>query len=121
MNQSNDRLTSSEIANLWTHYIRETMGICMSKYMLKIVQDPEIHKNFFQTAHELSEKHINKLKEWFHQENFPVPKGFSEEDVNLDAPPLFTDLFLLKLYSHYDYAWRTGLQLGIGCFDSSRH
>src|SRR5690606_26088582 len=28
-------------------------------------------------------------------EDFPVPQGFSEQDVNLDAPPLFTDTFCL--------------------------
>ncbi|WP_342048825.1 DUF3231 family protein [Bacillus sp. OTU530] len=98
MNQNNDRLTSPEIANLWTHYIRETMGNCVIKYMLKIIQDPEINK-VFQTAHELAQKHINKLRDLFLQENFPVPKGFTEEDVNLDAPPLFTDLFCLN-YIH---------------------
>lgn len=94
MKQHNDRLTSSEIANLWTHYIRETMGICVIKYMLKTVKDPDIQK-VFQTADEMSEKHINKLIDLFHQENFPVPKGFDKQDVNLDAPPIFTDVFCI--------------------------
>lgn len=44
MNQNTDRLTSPEIANLWTHYIRETMGICVIKYMHKNIQDSEIKK-----------------------------------------------------------------------------
>ncbi|MEH7332008.1 DUF3231 family protein [Neobacillus drentensis] len=62
--------------------------------MLNTIQDPQIH-NVFQTAYGLCEKHINKLKKLFHQENFPVPKGLNEEDVNLNAPPLFTDDFCL--------------------------
>ncbi len=33
------------------------------------------------------------------QENFPVPKGFSENDVNLDALPLFSDTYML-IYMH---------------------
>ncbi|WP_026565371.1 DUF3231 family protein [Bacillus sp. UNC41MFS5] len=98
MNQSKERLTSPEIANLWTHYLRETMGLCVIKYMIKNIQDPEIQKNFL-TSYGISETHINKMKEIFHQENFPVPKGFNEEDVNLDAPPLFTDFFCLN-YIH---------------------
>ncbi|MFP3125882.1 DUF3231 family protein [Ectobacillus funiculus] len=98
MNQNNGRLTSPEIANLWTHYIRETMGQCVIRYMLKTIQDPEINK-VFQIAHELCQKHINKLRDLFLQENFPIPKGFGKEDVNLDAPPLFTDLFCLN-YIH---------------------
>ncbi|MDN3018947.1 DUF3231 family protein [Paenibacillus sp. BSR1-1] len=94
MNQSKERFTSSEIANLWTHYIRETMGLCVIKHMLNTIQDPQIY-HVFQTSYGLCEKHINKLKKLFHQENFPVPKGFNEEDVNLDAPQLFTDHFCL--------------------------
>lgn len=99
MNQNTDRLTSPEIANLWTHYIRETMGICVIKYMHKNIKDSTI-KKVFQTAHTLGQKHLNELKELFIQEDFPIPKGFNEEDVNLDAPPLFTDLFCL----HYIHA-----------------
>ncbi|SHR50671.1 Protein of uncharacterised function (DUF3231) [Mycobacteroides abscessus subsp. abscessus] len=98
MNQNTDRLTSPEIANLWTHYIRETMGICVIKYMHKNIQDSEI-KKVFQTAHKLAQKHLTELKEVFKQEDFPVPKGFDEADVNLDAPPLFTDIFCLH-YIH---------------------
>ncbi|MGS2779236.1 DUF3231 family protein [Robertmurraya sp. GLU-23] len=52
MNQNTDRLTSPEIANLWTHYIRETMGICVIKYMHKNIKDSTI-KKVFQTAHRL--------------------------------------------------------------------
>ena len=98
MNQNNERLTAPEISNLWTHYIRETMGLCVIKYMLNTVQDPEIHK-VFRTAQGLCDKHISKLKELFLQEHFPVPKGFNDKDVNLDTPPLFTDFFCLN-YIH---------------------
>lgn len=96
--ENNNRLTSSEIANLWTHYIRETVGLCVNKYMLKIVQDPDIHK-VFQTAHDVAQKHIKILKDLFQQENFPVPVGFNDKDVNLEDPPIFTDLFCLN-YIH---------------------
>lgn len=98
MNKNPDRLTSPEIANIWTHYIRETMGICVINYMLKITQDPEIIK-IFQNAQKLGQNHLNKLKELFNKEDFPIPKGFNEKDVNLAAPPLFTELFCLN-YIH---------------------
>jgi hypothetical protein len=95
----NERLTSPEISNLWTHYINETKSICMTKYMLEIVKDHEIH-SVFEMALELSQKHIETMKFLFKQENFPIPKGFTEEDVNLAAPPVFTDKFcLLHLYT----------------------
>jgi len=93
--QEKNRLTSPEIANLWTHYIRETLSVCVNKYMLHTIQDPEIH-SLFQTALQYSLKHIAALKVLFKKEKFPIPKGFTEEDVNLEAPPLFTDVLCLK-------------------------
>jgi hypothetical protein len=92
--QKQNRLSSTGISNLWTHYIRETMAVCVSKYMLNTIKDIEIHK-LFETALEMSQKHIKVLQDLFHKENFPVPKGFTEKDVNLKAPPLFTDKYCL--------------------------
>jgi hypothetical protein len=94
--QKKNQLTSPEIANLWTHYIRETLSMCVNKYMLHTIQDPEIH-SLFQVALQYSLKHIETLKALFKKEKFPIPNGFTEEeDVNLEAPPLFTDALCLK-------------------------
>lgn len=47
-------------------------------------------------------------KEIFEKENFPVPKGFTEEDVNLNAPRLFED----EYYVHYlKYAAKAGMSI----------
>jgi len=93
--QQNIRLTAPEISNLWAHYLRETLSMRVNQYMLHIVKDPEIH-SLFQIAIDCSLNHIDTLKKFFKKEKFPVPKGFTEEDVNLDAPPLFTDTLCLK-------------------------
>jgi rubrerythrin len=99
MHLHDERFTSSEISNLWTHYIRETLSICVTKYMLKIVKDPEIH-SVFKLALELSLKHMNVLRALFKKEEFPIPKGFTEEDVNLEAPPIFTENYcILYIYT----------------------
>ena len=92
--QKHERLTAAEISNIWIHYINETMALCVNKYMLNITKDPEI-QNIYKVAVKMGENHIAILKEFFHQENFPIPKGFSESDVNLDAPPLYTDKYCL--------------------------
>jgi hypothetical protein len=95
----NIRLTSTEITNLLTQFEQETMSICICKYVLVTVKDSQI-RSVFKSSLELSEKHVNKLKEIFNDENFPVPNGFTEKDVNLEAPPLFTESFWLEyLYS----------------------
>lgn len=98
MAKNNIRLTSPEITNLWVQYIQETMAICISKHVLATVKDSDICA-LYEFALNRSEKHVKKLKEFFNQENFPVPNGFTDKDVNLNAPSLFTDFFWLE-YIH---------------------
>ncbi|HWO77421.1 MAG TPA: DUF3231 family protein [Bacillus sp. (in: firmicutes)] len=90
----NVRLTAPEIANLWTQYQNDSMSICIFKYMLKIVEDLSI-RPILELALSLAEGHITKGREFFTKEKFPVPHGFTEEDVNLEAPRLFSDEFCL--------------------------
>lgn len=40
-----------------------------------------------------------KIKEFFTKEELPIPKGFTDEDVVVEAPPLFTDTFMI-IYIH---------------------
>ncbi|MBB6447772.1 DUF3231 family protein [Bacillus benzoevorans] len=99
MEKNNRRLTSAEITNLITQFEQETMSVCVGKYVLATVKDAQIH-SLYQRSLEISEKHLKKMKELFKTEKFPVPHGLTEEDVNLEAPPLFTDSFWLEyLYS----------------------
>lgn len=94
-----NRISSQEITNLWAHYIRETMAICVSKYVLSCSKDSEV-KKIYDYALKLSIQHIQILKNLFRDEQFPIPKGFTDEDVNLNAPALFSDNFWLSyLYS----------------------
>ncbi|MFE4430801.1 DUF3231 family protein [Peribacillus butanolivorans] len=48
------------------------------------VKDSEV-RSVFEFSLALSERHVKKLKEFFNNENFPVPKGFTDKDVNLEA------------------------------------
>jgi Protein of unknown function (DUF3231) len=95
LNENTSRLTSSEIASLWTQYMQETSAVCGCKYALATIKDPEI-RSVYQLSLNLSEKHLNELKAFFQKESFPIPVGFTDEDVNLNAPPLFTDHFWLE-------------------------
>jgi hypothetical protein len=93
-----NRLTSSEITGLWTQYIQNTMSICISKYVLATVNDPKIF-SLFKFTLGLSKKHLKMVEGFFKSEKLDLPKGFTEKDVNLNAPPLFTDNFWLT-YIH---------------------
>jgi hypothetical protein len=92
-------LTSAEIANLWTQYMNDSASICILTHSIEKAKDQDI-KEVLEFALSLAESHIKKITEFFTKENFPIPKGFSlEEDVNLNAPPLFTDAFMID-YMH---------------------
>lgn len=93
-NKNKVPLSSSEIASLWTSYMQDSLAICVLKYFFKKVEDDNV-KPQIKHALELSQQHISKLKDFFHQENIPVPYGFTDEDINLNAPRLFSDSFML--------------------------
>jgi hypothetical protein len=76
----------------------DTMAICIYKYFLNIVENKEI-KTILEYALQLSESHVMKSSEFLKGANFQVPIGFTEKDVNVNAPRLFSDQFLL-FYSY---------------------
>ena len=94
----NMQLSAPEIANLWTLYLRETMAICMTRFALRHMKDEDI-RSIFEQSLGISEQHINYITEVFNQFKFPIPLGFSDKDVNYEAPPLFTDALWLE-YLH---------------------
>ncbi|WP_117160959.1 DUF3231 family protein [Paraliobacillus sp. X-1268] len=94
----NVQLTSAEIANLWTQYMNDTMSICILTHSIEKVQDKDI-KDLLEFSISIAKSHIKKINKFLIEENYPIPKGFTKEDVDLNAPPLFTDTFML-VYMH---------------------
>lgn len=92
-------LVISEMAGIWNSYVNDTLARCVFKYFLSNIEDNET-KNLLNQALNLSEQHINKLKDFFNMEGIPVPVGFSDSDVDINAPRLFTDSFYLLYLSH---------------------
>lgn len=88
-------LTSPEIAALWSHYIQFSATTCFYKHFLHHMVDEEI-KTLTEKALAFEKTKMNDIKRIFEEENFPVPHGFNDQDVNLDAPRLFSDLFSLS-------------------------
>jgi len=89
-------LISSEIAGLWNSYMSDTMIVCVIKNFLSNVEDSEIRAILQQTS-DLSNQHIQELTNIFNREKLTLPDGFSDRDVNIEAPRLFSDSF----YLHY--------------------
>lgn len=103
-----ERLTSAEMAKLWATYMGNSMAKCILTYYLQHVEDEDI-KTLVENAYNLCLDFMKTTEEIFKKENFPIPKGFSEEeDVNPGAPRLFEDQF----YVHYlKYASKAGMSI----------
>ncbi|MEO2076024.1 MAG: DUF3231 family protein [Bacillus sp. (in: firmicutes)] len=89
------KLTTAEIGTLWMTYIQNSAMWCFYKHFLRYLQDVEIKTTIEEALH-LVETHNKKIKMIFTKENIPVPKGFTEKDIDLTAPALFTDLYALS-------------------------
>ncbi|MBM6617918.1 DUF3231 family protein [Bacillus suaedaesalsae] len=89
-------LTSAEIAHLYTTFSSDSMAIRVLSYFLENTQDTEI-KPILEQSLSISLKHLEQISKIFTDENYVIPIGFGEEDVNVQAPALFYDTF----YIHY--------------------
>lgn len=91
--KTNVRLTSAELGSLWTSYMNDSMAICILKYFVKTTQNDDEIKSLVSYALSLSEKHIATMTKIYNDEHIPVPDGFTEADVDLNAPALFSETF----------------------------
>lgn len=92
------KIVELDVSNLWTPYLNNTMARCVNSYALKTIMDSDIY-SIFEKAQQLSNHLLQMITEIFQKEQFPIPHGFTEKDVHLDAPRLFSDEFWL-FYLH---------------------
>lgn len=107
METKNTQLTSAEMGKLWTTYIGNTLGKCVTSYYLKHVEDAEI-KKVLEYALGLCNSFNETIKSIFVQCNFPIPVGMTDDDVDLGAPRLFYDDFYLY---HLKYLGKAGVSI----------
>lgn len=106
------KIVALDVSNLWTPYMNNTMALCVNKYALQTIQDPEINAVFC-NALNIAENIVQKITAIFNQEHFPIPKGFTEEDVHLNAPRLFSDELWLFYLHQMSIHGLTAYSLGI--------
>lgn len=93
------RLTSSEVGGLWANYMADSMFVCVYQYYLAKVEDAEI-KKVLEHALDLAQQHVQVVTKIFKEEGHAIPLGFTENDVNVNAPRLFSDEFFLLFTKH---------------------
>lgn len=87
-------LTAAEMSSLWAQYLNDTIAYCVTRYFLEKTEDEEI-RPILQWAVDTSKENISTIKGIFEKESFPVPIGFTDQDVDPKAPRLFSDTFAL--------------------------
>ncbi|WP_158299435.1 DUF3231 family protein [Paenibacillus antri] len=92
------QLNASEIANLWTTDMNNLVYIFSIPYYMNQCEDEEI-RSIIELALEISQDIVGNVEKIFKQENFPLPFGFTEEDVYLHTPRLYSDQFALLQYN----------------------
>jgi len=88
--KSGMKLHSSELAALWGSYLNDSMAACVLKYFLAKNEDAAF-ADVIRYALHLSEQHVRTVRDLFEKEGIPCPVGFTEEDVFVEAPRLYSD------------------------------
>lgn len=87
-------LTSAEIANLWTVYMADTLMVSFKKHLVAKAEDEQI-RALLRHAITISDKSTRDIVAIFRSSNVSIPVGFSDKDVIMEAPRLFSDSFAL--------------------------
>ncbi|MFD5850890.1 DUF3231 family protein [Cytobacillus pseudoceanisediminis] len=87
-------LTVSEISNIWSSYLKNSMELQFFTYFFQTAEDRKIKKIAGRLLHQ-SEKNLKQLQDFFSKENLSVPRGFTEKDVRINGQKLFSDHFIL--------------------------
>ncbi|WRP08620.1 DUF3231 family protein [Rossellomorea aquimaris] len=95
MEDKDIRLTTAEISALWTTYIKCSALNCFYTHFLTYLKDEGI-KFIIEESLQTNLEIMSEIKSLFISEEFPVPKGFTDRDIDTTAPPLYTDLFALS-------------------------
>ncbi|MGI8384062.1 DUF3231 family protein [Robertmurraya sp. P23] len=100
-------LSSVEMGKLWATYTGSSMSIQILRYFIHHCEE-EYTKTLLENGIALCQDFIQKIEVFFNKDNFPIPIGFTKDDVNVGAPRLFDDTF----YVHYlKYAAKAGLSI----------
>ncbi|WLR57349.1 DUF3231 family protein [Mesobacillus subterraneus] len=94
-NQStNTKMTSSELANIWMQYMNDSLARCVFRHFLYHIEDEGVQE-VVQYALDIAESHLPKCEQFLTKEGYPKPIGFTNQDVTVEAPRLFTDTFII--------------------------
>lgn len=87
-------LNTGEVSELFNLYINNSASICVLSYFAEKAQDPDVYL-VIQQSLDLSKKVKKQITDIFNSVNHPIPKGFTNEDVEIKSDKLYSDVFML--------------------------
>lgn len=93
-------ITASELAYLWNTYLLNSKSKHILMYAVDKCDDKDL-RSVLQLALDLSAQSLDKVSKIFDAENQQVPYGFSEEDIYINAPKIYSDkimIYTLQVY-----------------------
>jgi Protein of unknown function (DUF3231). len=91
---NDERLTAPEMGHLWEMYLYNGSVKCQLQYFTAKAEDPEI-RGVLEFALQTKTTRLDKITKIFNTVGFPVPHGFTDEDVEPNAKRLYSDSFML--------------------------
>lgn len=94
MNNEQPKLTAGELSHLWENLMNNSAASVVLDYFHRITEADEIRSVCaFALQMVLTDK--NEMEHFLKTENYPLPEGFSQKDMNSDARKPVTDVFVL--------------------------
>ncbi|MDP4147395.1 MAG: DUF3231 family protein [Bacillota bacterium] len=90
---------SSEISGLWNSYKNNSLTKCIYSHFLNRVEDTET-RQILQETFDKTTQHLQQAASFLNEAGVPLPDGFTDKDVNINAPRLFTDAYYLAYLSY---------------------
>ncbi|GAB3043352.1 DUF3231 family protein [Virgibacillus ainsalahensis] len=106
--------TASELTHIWIGYTDASLNIAVFSYFKEKVEDEEIQP-VIQNVLDVSQNHLKTLKDFLEKEGHPTPQAFTDEDVNINAPRLYTDGYMLQHTLQVGMLGMNALAMAISC------
>jgi hypothetical protein len=84
------KLTAAEVGFLWGHYVSNSLNVGVMRVFLAKAEDRETEM-VLRFGYEAALRIDAAIAAILTREGYPLPRGFTEADVDTDAPRLFED------------------------------
>jgi len=98
-NNLGPKLTSGELSHLWERFMNNSLATVVLDYFQRVLECEDI-RTICGFALMTAETEKKQLENFLQQDSYPLPQGFSQTDMNPNAPKPVTDVFVLFFLYH---------------------